>query len=114
MPHTGEASELLSRGGQHLRSRPCRSKSKVRDHATRHVLWTVRHECRDRLIEEAFRHSFRVILRSRQERRAGAGEDNASNVVSAIAREIANNLAAADRVADQRDPFQIEVGEQAC
>src|SRR6266699_1390987 len=30
-----------------------------------------------------------------------------------MAREIANNLAAAYRVADQRDPLQIEVGEQS-
>ncbi len=29
-----------------------------------------------------------------------------------MAREIASNLAAAHRVADQRDPFQIELGEQ--
>src|SRR5258708_30802662 len=65
------------------------------------------------MIEEDFRRSCWIILRSRQERRTGAGQDNAGNAVGTMAREIANDLAAACRVADQRDPFQIEVGEQS-
>src|SRR6266545_686275 len=91
---------------------PGRSKIEERDRTLGDIGRAIPLQRRDRLIERRLGRAIRVVLAPENAGCGGAHKRGAGNPATAMPRQIAGDLATADRVADQRDLAQVELCQQ--